>query len=52
MAGVEYKLGQCYYLGRGVPQDSTEAERLMMKAAKHGHTEAQEHFKSQYVFVK
>jgi TPR repeat protein len=51
IAGAEYNLGRCYYLGRGVKQDSIEGENWFMRAAKHGHKEAQDYFKSRYIFV-
>ena len=50
-ADAEYGLGRCYCLGHGVKRDSIKGENLFMEAAKHGHKEAQEYFKSRYYFV-
>jgi|LakMenEpi03Aug12_release.lakeMendotaPanAssembly.Ray.scaffolds.fasta_scaffold76575_3 hypothetical protein len=38
---AEYKLGACYFYGRGVPKDAREAARLYGRAAKGGVAEAQ-----------
>jgi TPR repeat protein len=34
-----------------VKQDSVEGNNWMMRAAEHGHKEAQEYFKSHHIFV-
>ena len=40
-AEAQYKLGDSYFFGRGVPQDYTEAVKWFRKAAEQGHAEAQ-----------
>jgi hypothetical protein len=38
---AQYRLGNCYYEGTGVPEDKTEAVKWYHKAAEQGHAEAQ-----------
>lgn len=38
---AEYKLGSCYFYGRGVTQDPEQAIRLFRRAAEGGHADAQ-----------
>ena len=40
-AEAQHNLGGCYYLGKGVPQDDTEAVKWFSKAAEQGDAEAQ-----------
>ena len=40
-AQAQYKLGWCYYLGKGVPMDKTQAIEWYRKAADQGYAEAQ-----------
>jgi len=40
-AYAQFRLGECYYKGKGVPEDKAEATNWYCKAAKQGHVEAQ-----------
>ena len=40
-APAQYKLGECYYWGKGVPKDEDEGAQWYWKAALQGHAEAQ-----------
>ena len=40
-AEAQYKLGICYFLGRGVEKDPAKAVRWFKKAAEQGHANAQ-----------
>ena len=37
----QFRLGECYYMGQGVPEDKEEGVKWFRKAAEQGHVEAQ-----------
>lgn len=43
-ADAQFNLGQAFKLGRGVPQDLTQAERLFGQAAARGHLQAADNY--------
>jgi TPR repeat protein len=46
---AQYKLGQSYYHGRGVPQDYREATQWFTRAAEQGYVDAQYRLASMYI---
>jgi anti-anti-sigma factor len=47
---AQYRLGQCYEIGKGVQQDFAEAITWYRKAAEHGHAEAQNALANAYAY--
>ena len=47
---AQYRLGDCYFEGTGVPEDKTEAFKWYHKAAEQGHVQAQYRLGDCYYF--